>query len=169
MRLIVILLFGVFAQLTAYAGDFRISSPDFNDQHRIPLRFTCDGGSTPPILRWSGEPADTQTFVLIISDPKSAIGQTVYNWVVFNIPRNTHEINPRKRLPDGARLAINTSNSVAYSAPCPADGNTHYYLFTVYALDTEISLFDQSSIDDVLNEMGGHILATAEMVGQFSH
>ncbi|HXG34335.1 MAG TPA: hypothetical protein VNJ11_13290, partial [Bryobacteraceae bacterium] len=53
---------------------FRLSSPAFRDGDFIPKLHTCDGGDLSPALEWSGEPAGTQSFALIMDDPDAPAG-----------------------------------------------------------------------------------------------
>ena len=48
-----------------------IQVADFPDGGRIPNKYTCAAGpaSPSPAMTWSGAPANTQSYVLIMHDP----------------------------------------------------------------------------------------------------
>ncbi len=46
-----------------------LSSTAFPAAGEIPKEYTCDGEDVSPPLAWSGAPAGTKSFVLIVDDP----------------------------------------------------------------------------------------------------
>jgi phosphatidylethanolamine-binding protein (PEBP) family uncharacterized protein len=49
---------------------FTLSSTAFENGGHIPPVYTrCDGEDLSPPLQWSGAPADTRSFALIVDDP----------------------------------------------------------------------------------------------------
>ncbi len=64
---------------------FTLRSPDFASTGDIPKQFTCSGEDRSPALEWSGAPAGTKSFALIVDDPDAPAGVWVH-WVIFNIP-----------------------------------------------------------------------------------
>jgi hypothetical protein len=65
-------------------------------------------------------------------------------WIVFNISPQTQDIL-EGQLPPGARQARNSAGTVGYDPPCPGPAG-HEYRFTVYALNTTLSLQDGTSL-----------------------
>ena len=67
-----------------------LSSPAFQQGGEVPQRYTCEGPDEAPELRWSGAPAGTRTFALIVDDPDApdprAPKMTWVHQVAFNIP-----------------------------------------------------------------------------------
>src|SRR6516162_8965033 len=51
--------------------------------------FGCKGGNTSPALAWSGAPAGTQSFALLMHDPDAPTGSGWWHWIVYNIPPGT--------------------------------------------------------------------------------
>jgi phosphatidylethanolamine-binding protein (PEBP) family uncharacterized protein len=64
---------------------FVLSSPAFSNGQAIPAKYTCDGENLSPPLQWSGAPAGTRSFVLIIEDPDAPSG-VFRHWMVYNLP-----------------------------------------------------------------------------------
>lgn len=142
-----------------------LSSPAFTHNGTIPAQYTCDGTNISPALRWSGAPANTKSFALIVDDP-DAPKKTFVHWVVFNIPATTRE------LPEGVRsgeftCGVNDFGTKKYGGPCPPSG-VHHYHFKLYALDTILDLASDATKEDLLDAMQGHVLAQAELVGVYA-
>jgi Raf kinase inhibitor-like YbhB/YbcL family protein len=132
------------------------------------------GGDQSPQLAWKHAPWNTRSFVVVLYDTTAAFT----HWGMYNIAPDTH------MLPEGAGVAqspygtqiVNDFGDRNYDGPCPpADypPNTHHYVFTVYALDTELELYSSSNfpansetIYQALIRAGreGHILASAELL-----
>src|SRR4051794_27456855 len=51
-----------------------LTSADFAEGQPIPVKFTCDGGNIPPLLRWSDRPQGTRSFALVVDDPDAPGG-----------------------------------------------------------------------------------------------
>src|SRR3954463_15321032 len=118
-----------------------------------------------------GEPAKTQSFVLVMEDPEASDTQPrkpFAHWLVLDIPTTAHalpeSVRARRDLPEGAREGTNDAQRVGYSGPCPAAGRKHHYLFKLYALDVVLDL-DAPAKADLEKEMHGHVLARAELIG----
>ncbi|HET9716443.1 MAG TPA: YbhB/YbcL family Raf kinase inhibitor-like protein [Pseudolabrys sp.] len=73
-----------------------ISSPAFADGQAIPAKYTADGEGVSPPLEWSGAPAGTKSFLLVVEDP-DAPGSTFYHWGVFNLQTSGLPGGIRKR------------------------------------------------------------------------
>jgi Raf kinase inhibitor-like YbhB/YbcL family protein len=110
----------------------------------MPDRFTCAVAhpQTPP-LSWAGAPPGTKSFALVVDDSDAPITPYVY-WVVFDIGPGTSGL-PEGHVPLGARQARGTAGYDSYDAPCPGPGG-HSYRFTVYALNTVLSLPNGTSL-----------------------
>lgn len=96
--------------------------------------FGCTGGNISPELAWSGAPKGTKSFIVTVYDPDAPTGSGFWHWSVFNLPATVTSLKPGARLPAGAIAARNDFSLNAYSGPCPPKGETHTYVFTVYAM-----------------------------------
>lgn len=142
-----------------------MTSAAFTEGAGIPKKYSCDGSSVSPPLKWSGAPAQTASFALIVDDPDAPVG-TFTHWVAFDIPSMQTEI------PEGAKTAgkagRNSAGRNGYTGPCPPSG-THRYIFTVYALDVSaLNLNEGASRDQVSNAMKGYIVAEGKLMGRYS-
>jgi Raf kinase inhibitor-like YbhB/YbcL family protein len=130
---------------------------------------TCTGASESPAVSWENPPSGTKSFVLIVDDPDASAG-TFTHWLLYNIPPQTRQIDRAqpnaKVLANGAQQGDNSVGSRGYFPPCPPPGPAHRYVFTIYALDYEISMptADREGIDWA---MTNHVLGQAKTVTTF--
>jgi Raf kinase inhibitor-like YbhB/YbcL family protein len=151
----------------------QLTSSGFTHEGRIPKKYTCESDDLSPPLQWSGAPAETKSFALIVDDPDApdpAKPQRVYvHWVLYNIPANTTGLDEnasRKNLPGGTITGANDWDKAEWGGPCPPIGR-HRYFFKLYALDTILSGLSSPKKKDVESAMNGHILAQAELMGTY--
>lgn len=110
----------------------------------MPERFTCAGGHpVSPPLSWAGAPRGTKSIALVVDDGDAPITPYVY-WVVFDIGPGTSALL-QGQLPPGARQARGSAGYDYYDPPCPGPGE-HTYRFTVYALNTVLTLPNGTSL-----------------------
>ncbi|MFO7974765.1 MAG: YbhB/YbcL family Raf kinase inhibitor-like protein [Candidatus Hydrogenedentota bacterium] len=148
-----------------------ISSSAFDDQGTIPREHTADGQDVSPPLSWSGVPEGTQSLALVCDDPDAPVGTWVH-WVIWNIPAGAggldEAVPPQQReLPNGAVQGTNDFKKIGYGGPAPPRGPAHRYFFKLYALDTSLDLAPGAKKDELEKAMQGHILAEAQLVGQY--
>ena len=147
-----------------------ITSAAFTHNGAIPKRYTCEGADVSPPLSWSGEPAGTKSFALIVDDPDapdpSAPKTTWVHLLVFNMRAEASAIAEDRTehgLPSGAREGINDWNRVEYGGPCPPIGR-HRYFHKLYALDTMLADITRPTKTQLLHAMQGHVLGEAQLV-----
>ena len=147
-----------------------LRSDAFPDGGNIPTKYACEGDEISPPLTWSGAPAQTRSFTLIMDDPDARFGAFTH-WVVFNLDPNTSTlgegVQAATKLPGSANQGKNGFGKVGYVGPCPPRGRPHHYRFTLYALDDLPQLAPGSRKKHVLAAMQGHILEQAQLVGLF--
>lgn len=145
-----------------------ISSTAFKMDGTIPARFTCDGDDISPELNFSNIPEGTKSFALTMEDPdvpKSIRADGMWNhWIIWNIPPST------TRVEEGASIGvmgIGTNGKTAYMGPCPPD-REHRYIFTLYALDSLLSLPKGSTKDELLQALHPHIIEKTQLIGRYN-
>src|SRR5262245_43396149 len=116
-----------------------LTSPSFTGGGSIPSQFTCQGKDVSPALSWSGAPAGTRSFALIVDDPDApdpkAPKMTWVHWVLYDVPAATSGLAENAGLkPHGARDGTNDWKRPGYGGPCPPIGE-HRYFFKLNALD----------------------------------
>lgn len=150
-----------------------LTSPSFVQQGEIPERHTCEGQDISPPLEWSGAPATTLSFALIVDDPDAPDPQapkmTWVHWVVYNLPPTATSLAEGVRsseLPEGTREGTNDWKKVGYGGPCPPVGR-HRYFHRLYALDAVLPDLGAATKAEVETAMKGHVLAHAELVATY--
>lgn len=142
---------------TVTSKGMTITSREFAGGQSIPARFTCDGQNSPPPLAFKGVPARAKSLALILTDP-DAPGGTFTHWLVWNIPASSPTV--------AGMLGINDFGNGAYGGPCPPNGE-HRYVFTLYALDADLTLPSASKRADVERAMQGHVIGKATLTGKY--
>lgn len=143
----------------------KITSPAFEANTDIPLKYTCDGENLNPPLTISGVPAETKSLALIVDDPDAPVSGGFVHWIVFNFDPKTSEI-AENSVPVSATQGQNGSGQSRYTGPCPPSG-THRYFFKLYALDSPLGLDSNAKREDVEGAIRGHTLDQAEMIGLY--
>ncbi len=133
------------AKETGAMAKFTLTSTDFTDggtlaNAQVFNEFGCKGANISPALTWSGAPAGTKSFALLMHDPDAPTGSGWWHWIVYNIPPGTTSLpagagDPKKGLmPAGAVQGRTDYGGVGYGGPCPPPGKPHHYNFKLYAL-----------------------------------
>ncbi len=152
-----------------------LTTEAFAHNGSIPPAYTCDGDrSRHPEMTISGIPDATVSLVLLMDDPdipqvfKEQRGIEAFDhWVLFNIPPTTSRITPDA--PVGT-LGVNSAGDTGYTGPCPPpeyEPTEHRYIFTLYALDTELALEAGATKHEVLEALQGHVIEQAELIGRY--
>lgn len=141
----------------------QLTSDAFNDQARIPTKYTCDGDNVSPPLRIDGIPDGTAALALVVDDPDAPSG-TWDHWIAYDIPVVSSIPEDVGEL---GTPGINSWGTTGYGGPCPPSG-THRYFFTVYALDAELGLPAGSDKAALLDALDGNTVAEATLLGRYS-
>ncbi|ANW04128.1 YbhB/YbcL family Raf kinase inhibitor-like protein [Bradyrhizobium icense] len=150
---------------------FKLTSPAFDDDQPIPVKYTCDGQNVSPPLQWSDPPPGTKSFALIVEDPDAPSG-TFRHWGLYNI------MGERTMLPEAIghgpkteRLGkgVNDFGELGYGGPAPPKGHgVHHYHFKLAALDVdELSRSPSMPVLDIWNAAEKHAIGQAELVGTY--
>ncbi len=162
-----------------------ISSSAFEPDGEIPVQYSCQGANLSPPLEWAGVPDGTQSLALTVDDADSDPPGFVH-WVVYGIPPSStglpEGLAAEATLPDGTLQGTNSFalyvdegetfpggapiNLVGYDGPCP--GDTHRYVFTLYALDAVLDLQAEATMADLLLALEGRVLGEAELIGLYT-
>jgi Raf kinase inhibitor-like YbhB/YbcL family protein len=148
---------------------FTITSPDFYDGGPLSQKaefnqFGCTGSNIAPELDWGNVPAGTKSFVMLMSDYDAPLAGGFHHWVVYNIPANARELEGNQAFTEGT----NSFGFTGYGGPCPPPtGETHHYLFLLYAVDTANVGGQGLTFDEVLNAIQGHVLGATSIIGTF--
>ncbi|WP_219906767.1 YbhB/YbcL family Raf kinase inhibitor-like protein [Enhygromyxa salina] len=151
--------------------DMLLESSAFDDGEAIPSKYTCEGENISPPLSWSGAPAGTRSFALIVDDPDApdpkAPKRTWVHWVLYEIPAEVESsAEGATQLPTGTREGRNDWDHTGYGGPCPPIGE-HRYFHKLYALDTTLGDLREPTKAELEDAMIGHVLAEAQLIGTY--
>jgi hypothetical protein len=145
---------------------FRLTSSAFEDGQPIPNKHTCKGADFSPPLLIQNAPKGTKSMVLTVHDPEGVVGLWVH-WVVFAIPGDAIAI-PEK-FPLGVQ-ALNDFGNFYYNGPCLQDQKLHKFIFTIYALNSELpDETEGATMDTLLKAIQGKVIAKAELIGTYQN
>ena len=149
-------------------AQFRLTSSAFQEGGEIPVEFTCDGDNVSPPLAWTGAPAGTGVFVLILDDPDA---RGFVHWLVYDLDSAVTSLPKdvsRSTAGDAPSQGQNSFGKIGYGGPCPPSG-THHYVVRLLALDQRIELRTGgvATADRILAAATGHILGEAVLSGTY--
>ncbi|HZU56314.1 MAG TPA: YbhB/YbcL family Raf kinase inhibitor-like protein [Actinocrinis sp.] len=166
---------------TAGLTPFTITSPDFRDGGPLPVwtefggtyaaEAGCFGKNLAPELDWRNVPAGTQSFAMLVNDMDAPLSGGWHHWVVYNIPATAHELEGHGVLQytqGSTSWDVNGIPVVGWGGPCPpADGQTHHYIFTLYALSTPTLSGDSLTYEQVLDAINPYVVGSTVIIGTF--
>jgi hypothetical protein len=108
-----------------------VTSAAFVDGAAIPTRHAaCDGGDdVSPAIAWTGVPASAVELAVVVLDEDTP-GEPFVHWLLTGIDPSVTGFG-EGGVPEGA------VEVQPWDGPCPPEGETHDYVFTVYALGSE--------------------------------
>jgi Raf kinase inhibitor-like YbhB/YbcL family protein len=127
------------------ADAFSLRSKSLKDKEMVPQKhvynsFGCEGENISPALEWKDPPKGTKSFAITVFDPDAPTGSGWWHWTVANLPAHISQLEEGasgKEMPDKAVEGRTDFGESGYGGPCPPKGETHRYIFNVYALKTE--------------------------------
>ena len=148
---------------------FTITSPDFRDGGSLSQKnefnqFGCTGSNLAPELNWTNVPAGTKSFAMLMSDYDAPVAGGFHHWIVYNIPAGARELEGNHPFTEGT-----TSFSfMGYGGPCPPPtGETHHYLFLLYASNIAHVGGPGLTFSEVVSAIQGHVLGATSIIGTF--
>lgn len=135
------------------------------------------GGNIPPTLTWTGgatgfTPNPTRSYALTVVDYDAPVAGGFHHWIVYNIPGSATTL-------DAATLAQSTQGKndfgfIGYGGPCPPrTGQTHHYIFTLYALTDPSIGGTGKTYDQLVAAMGiqhgSHVNGATVLIGTFTN
>ena len=149
---------------TADSLAFKLTSPDVTEGGNLPVEYTCDGGRATLPLNWSGAPAGTKSYAVIMHHVASPTDIHWY-WVAYAIPPDVTSLV--KNSSGVGQLGTNSVNKKnEYTPPCSKGPGPKMYTYTVYALSGNPSFsVPATSInrDVLLEAIQNMTLASAEL------
>ena len=166
---------------SATGEQFRLTSADFTPGATLSDEqafdgMGCTGRNVSPALRWSGAPAGTKSFALLLHDPDAPTGGAGWwHWIAYDIPAQTTELRKGagkadgSAMPAGAASVANDYGTPGYGGPCPPAGDKpHRYVFTLYALKVDKLELPQGAHAPVVGFVANaNTIAKASVTGMY--
>ena len=160
-------------------GAFTLSSPDFRDGGRFPVKDAgnnkanpnCVGENISPALSWSNPPEGTKSFALLMLDPEGRPPAGVSHWVAYGIAPSVTGFAEGEVSKQNDKYVGGTSTQKVsyYSGPCTPAGAPHHYVFTLMATDLDPSALKPGlTRDELFKALDGHVKGATGLVGTFS-
>jgi len=146
--------------------ELSVTSVSFADGGAIPTEYTCDGRGVPPSLRMDRVPQDTKSLAILMDDLDAEKGIAVH-WMVWNVDPKNADIGGMTA-GTGSVMGMNYANQAGYAAPCPPEGETHRYVWSVYASDRVLGISQNATRAQFKNALSGHVLAKGQLTGTYS-
>lgn len=130
----------------------------------LDARHTNDGfGSSPP-LRWTGEPAEAKSLVLVVEDADSPTREPVVHAIAYNISPQAGELVEGELDGDaGLALGRNSYGKLGWLPPDPPTGHgLHAYVFQLFALDTMLDFAAPPTRAQLLAAMEGRVIGKGQ-------
>lgn len=155
----------------------KLFSQDFNEGDKLPERHVFngmgyEGENFSPHLAWDDVPPGTKSFVVTCYDPDAPTGSGWWHWGVANLPAETRELPQgagAADLPSGTVQTRTDFGSSGYGGAAPPKGESHRYIFTVYAIDVDVLEVDESASGAYLGfNVHFHQLGSASLTALYS-
>jgi Raf kinase inhibitor-like YbhB/YbcL family protein len=161
-----------------------VTSTAWADGAEVPMHHAYRGDNKSPgfEFHWNlgpnpgAAPDSLQTYAVIFHDLENSSNKTTadtLHWTAFNIPgtaKGLPEALGTDDLADGTRngpgLAARGGHP-GYFGPGAGPGPLHHYVFEFYALDTKLDLPANTTRDELLKAMDGHVIGKAAWFGRF--
>lgn len=146
-----LILASLLASNSALAGSLTLSSTDIaNGKFMAKAQefqgFGCSGGNQSPQLSWSGAPAGTAAFAIMVHDPDAPTGSGWWHWQLVNIPKDVTSLAAGAVAPAGSQQMNNDYGVKGFGGACPPPKHgVHRYQFTVHALSQKLELPENAS------------------------
>jgi phosphatidylethanolamine-binding protein (PEBP) family uncharacterized protein len=134
------------------AETMEVTSAQFTDGGTIPAGASCDDEApqSPP-LAWSGVPDGAAELALVVTDPDAPKG-TFFHLVLLGIDPSATGVAGGQR---------------GWKALCPPKGQTHRYVFTVYALQSRVVASGATSSQGLIERIQDRAIAKGVLTGRF--
>ena len=162
-----------------------VTTTAWPDGGEIPMTNAARGDNKSPAFEFhwnlgvnpATAPEGLQSYAVIFHDIENSFNKTTVDtlhWSAFNIPgtaKGLAEGLGSGDLPDGTRngpgIASRGGKPPAYFGPGAGPGPIHHYVFEFYALDTKLDLPANTTREEILKAMDGHVVGKAAWFGRF--
>jgi Raf kinase inhibitor-like YbhB/YbcL family protein len=163
-----------------------VTSDAWADGGEVPMHHSGRGDNKSPAFEFhwtqggnaASAPENLQTYAVIFHDLENSTNKTTtdtLHWTAFNIPGTAKGLSEglgTGDLPDGTRngpgiMARGGTQPGGYFGPGAGPGPFHHYVFEFYALDTKLDLPANTTREELLKAMDGHVIGKAAFFGRY--
>ncbi|HYK17040.1 MAG TPA: YbhB/YbcL family Raf kinase inhibitor-like protein [Bryobacteraceae bacterium] len=163
-----------------------VTSDAWADGGEVPMHHSGRGDNKSPAFEfhWTlggnavSAPENLQTYAVIFHDLENSTNKTTtdtLHWTAFNIPGTAKGLSEglgTGDLQDGTRngpgiIARGGTQPGGYFGPGAGPGPFHHYVFEFYALDTKLDLPANTTREELLKAMDGHVIGKAAFFGRY--
>ncbi len=142
---------------------FVLTSPEVADGGPLPIDYTGDGSGATLPLAWTGAPAGTQAFALIMDhlDPEGAMK---WYWTLYDIPAGITSLS--KNVKGVGKVGTGFKGQLGYEPPHSKGPGAKTYVLTVYALSAPLQIHQPPAAvnrEVLLAAMKGKVLASSSL------
>jgi phosphatidylethanolamine-binding protein (PEBP) family uncharacterized protein len=148
---------------------FILSSPEIGADSLLPSDYTCEGTAATLPLEWTGAPASTFSYAIIMHHEASPTDIHWY-WILYDIPVSTTSL-PRNMSGSGVLGTNSVNDKTEYAPPCSQGPGIKAYTYTIYALSQNpvISVSsDMVTREVLLNAIEDITIASAKLTVYYS-
>jgi Raf kinase inhibitor-like YbhB/YbcL family protein len=166
----------------AHADVLTLTSPAIADNGTLAIKNACNdkarspncvGENISPPLAWSGVPAGTKSFALLLFDPEGRAPAGVSHMVVYGIPASVTSFaegelsQPSDKFVGGK----STMGKAVYFGPgTPPNTDWHHYTWTLIATDLDPKALQPGlTREELAAALKGHVKGSAGLVTRFKH
>ena len=147
-------------------GGFALSSPAFAAGGELDPCFTADEeDAVAPPLEWSAPPPGTQELAIVVEDATSSSGEPRCHWLVWGLPGQRGKLLEGETPPRTGKNALGNSEWLLPDLP---EGETHHYVFQLFALELPLTLMPGAKREDLLAAMEGQVVASTALVARYT-
>ncbi|HEY1796534.1 MAG TPA: YbhB/YbcL family Raf kinase inhibitor-like protein [Stellaceae bacterium] len=173
---------------TARAEVLTLTSPQIKDNGELAVKNACGDKSNPncvgenvsPPLQWSGVPAGTKSFALLLFDPEGRAPAGVSHMVLYGIPADVTGFKEGELSQPSDKYIGGTSTmkkNTYWGPGTPPNTDWHHYTFTLVATDLDPkdpALKPGMTREELATALGAgtpnsHVKGSAGLVTRFKH
>jgi Raf kinase inhibitor-like YbhB/YbcL family protein len=150
-----------------------LSSESWHEFAFVGSNYLCPnqgGDNISPELSWTEVPLNTKSFLLLLHDPDAPHSAGFVHWVVYIHDPKIKSIATGFMPTTSSQIVfgLNGMEKNVYFGPCPPSGTgLHRYIFTLYALNTQLKLnkIAQLHQNQLVNSLYGKVINQASFTG----
>jgi phosphatidylethanolamine-binding protein (PEBP) family uncharacterized protein len=141
-------------------GKFMLMSSVVEDLKNLPVEFTGDGDGISPPLEWTGAPAATKSYALIM-DHVAPGGDKKWYWTIYDIPANVVSL-PKDSQRIG-KIGTGFKGEIGYEPPHSKGPGAKTYVITLYALSEPLKVAASPGREELIAAMKDKVLASSSL------